>query len=235
MITTILHEFTHAIVAYALGVRSTLFSYFADLTLTSAQGAIPQGAFIGVAGPLFCLVLGVLGWFAFRRVRNSEAGLPLLYFTVFGIGTFAGNSMSISLVGDFSTAAVALGLPMGVRFALSVIGALFVAAIHFWGGRELVQWVPAGVGRVGGMVGIIALPVIFGTAIVIVANQPMPSAFSTARIGEASFWLFAAAGALATRRHAHRGHLRIRWVDGVAFLVAVLVVRLLVPGVPFAP
>jgi hypothetical protein len=234
-ITTVLHEFTHAMVAYALGVRSTLFSYFADLDLPSTQGAIPQGAVIGIAGPLFCLALGVVSWFAFRRVRNSDAGLPLLYFTVFGVGTFAGNLMSISLVGDFSRAAGALGFPMGVRFALTAIGALLLAAIHFWGGRELIRWAPAGAGRVGGTVGIIALPVIIGTAIVIVANQPMPAAFVAARVGEASFWLFAAAGALATRRPAHRAQLRIRMVDGVAFLLAVLVVRLLVPGVPLTP
>jgi hypothetical protein len=87
------------------------------------------------------------------------------------------------------------------------------------------------------MAGIIALPVVVGMAVVIVANQPMPAAFAAARLGEASLWLFAVAGAVATRRHPRggRGHLRVRWVDVVAVLLAVLVVRLLVPGVSFAP
>lgn len=229
MVTTILHELTHACVAYALGVRSTLFNYSVDLELTRAQAATHQRALIGVAGPLFCLGFGMLGWLAFRRARGSAAELPLLYLTVFGIGTFFGNLMSTSFVGDFSSAAIALGLPMGVRYAITVIGALSVAAIHFWGGRELVQWVPANVGRVIGMLGIIALPVVLGTAAVILVNQPLPGSSAAARFTEAAFWLFAAFGALVTRRHSQngRGRLGLRWVDGTATLLAVLVVRLM--------
>jgi hypothetical protein len=237
MVTTIVHELAHAIVAYAFGVRSTLFSYFVDLDLTPTQAASPRGAMIGVAGPLVCLLVGAVSWFAFRRLRNAEAGVPLLYFTVFGLGTFFGNSMSIAFVGDFSSVAVTLGLPMGVRYAVAVIGALSAAAIHFWAGRELSQWTPAGGGRVSSLVGITALPAVLGTAVVIVVNQPMPAAFAAARLGEASFWLFAVAGALATKRRSlgGRGHLLVRWIDIVAVLLAALVVRLLVPGISFAP
>ena len=119
MVTTILHELTHATVAYALGVRSTLFSYFVDLDLTPTQAANRQGAAIGVAGPLVCLLLGVLAWLALRRVRDPEAGLPLVYFSVFGFGTFFGNVMSVAFVGDFSSVALALGLPRGVLYALA--------------------------------------------------------------------------------------------------------------------
>jgi O-antigen/teichoic acid export membrane protein len=46
--------------------------------------------------------------------------LPLLYLSVFGVGTFFGNLMSTSFVGDFSAAAIALSLPMTVRYAISL-------------------------------------------------------------------------------------------------------------------
>jgi hypothetical protein len=160
-----------------------------------------------------------------------------VYFTIFGIGTFFGNLMSIAFIGDFSSVARRLGLPMGVRGAAAGIGALSAAAIHFWGGRTLVHWAPTGAGRVRTMVGVVALPVVFGMAVVIVANQPMPSTFAAARIGEASLWLFAAAGALATGRHSQirNADLQVRWSDCAVVLLALLVVRLLVPGVPFTP
>ena len=87
------------------------------------------------------------------------------------------------------------------------------------------------------MVGIIALPVVLGTAAVILVNQPMPGAYVGARVAEASFWLFAALGALVTKRDSQkgRGSLALGWADGAVTLLAVLVVRLMVRGIPFVP
>jgi hypothetical protein len=235
MVTTIVHELTHAVMAYLLGVRSTLFNYDVDLHLTEAQAATNRPAVIGIAGPLVCLGLGMLGWLAFRRARGSAVELPLLYLSVFGIGTFFGNLTSASFAGDFSAAAVALGLPIGVRYAISLTGVLAVATIHFWGGRQLLRWVPADVGRVIGMLGIIAVPVVLGTTIVVVVNQPRAAA--AVRFGEALFWLFAAVAALVTRRHLQnsRERLGLQWLDAAVILVAVLMVRVMVRGIPLAP
>jgi hypothetical protein len=235
MVTTILHELSHACAAYALGVRSTLFNYFVDLDPT--QAATAELALIRVAGPLFCLAFGMVAWLTLRQVRGSVAELPLLYLSVFGVGTFFGNLMSTSFVGDFSAAAMLLRLPMTVRYAISLTGAVSVAAVHFWAGRELARCVPATVGRVVGMLGIIALPVVVGTAVVILVNLPMPPASVAARVGEASFWLFAAIGALVMRRRSHsdRERLRLLWTDCAVTLFAVLAVRLMVRGIPFAP
>ena len=143
--TTILHELTHACVAYAFGVRVTLFSYYAQLD--PAGGTNAQRAVIRVSGPLLCLGLGAVAWLLFRRARGSAAELPLLYLTVFGIGTFFGNLMSIAFVGDFSAVASVLGLPLSIRYSLALLGALAVVAIHFWGGRQLVAWIPVGSAR----------------------------------------------------------------------------------------
>jgi hypothetical protein len=89
-----------------------------------------------VAGPLSCLALGTLTWFLFRQAGGSAAALPLLYLSVFSIGTFFGNLMSVSFVGDFSAAAAALRLPMAARHGIAVAGALSVAALHFWAGNS---------------------------------------------------------------------------------------------------
>ena len=232
MLTTILHEFAHALTAYVLGVPSTLYNYAADVDLTSASAH--QHAVIGAVGPAFCLAWGALGWFALRRAPGS-AELPLLYVSVFGIGTFFGNLMSAAFVGDFSTAAVALGLPIGARYAISIVGLVSAAALHFWGGCRLLRWVPINVDRATGMIGIIAVPVVLGTAIVIVVNQPLVSA--STRAAEALFWVFAAIAAMVTRRRSPdaREVLRLRWIDAVVMLLAVVIVRLMVRGIRFVP
>jgi hypothetical protein len=228
MVTTILHESTHACVAYALGIRATLFNYAVDLDLRSARATIPERALIGVAGPLFCLTLGT---------RGSAAELPLLYLSLFGIGTFFGNLMSTSFVGDFAAAALMLNLPMAVRYTVSLIGGLLLAAVHFRAGREIARWVPARIDKMPGALGITVLPAVIGTAVVILVNLPMSPSSMAARAAEASFWLFAVIGAVTVRRPSDQdGHvLRLRWADGVVMLLAVLAVRLMVRGIPFEP
>jgi len=234
--TTILHELAHASVAFALGVRSTLFSYRADLDLTPAQAASDLPLLIRIAGPLFSLVCGALCWLAYRQRRGAPLALPLLYLSVFGIGTFFGNLLSTPFVGDFSRAATALRLPMSICYAIAAAGAASVAALHWWAGRELARIVPPRVDRVMGMLAIVALPVVLGTAAVILVNQPMPRTWVNTRIAEAGFWVFAALGALTigeSQRSAARLH--VHWADVLMALVAALVVRLAVRGIPFTP
>ena len=237
MLTTILHELTHACVAFGLGVRSTLFNYSADLHLTPAQAATNLPALIQIAGPAFCLGLGMLGLFAFTRARSSRVQIPLLYLSAFGIGTFFGNLMSTAFVGDFSAVAIALRLPMPVRYAIAAAGAFSVAAIHFWAGRQLAQRVPPYVGRVAGTLGMVVVPAVLGTVAVILVNLPMRGTTVSARVAESSFWLFAAIGAMLTRAHAptSRGTFDVRWADAAVALLAIVVVRLTARGIPFAP
>ena len=237
IVTTILHELAHACTAFAFGVRSTLFNYSATLDLTPVQAASHLPSLIRVAGPLFSLAAGLVSWLAFRRARDSAAALPLLYLSVFGIGTFFGNLMSTSFVGDFSTAAAAVGLPLSVRYVIAVVGAVCLAGLHFWAGRELVQWAPSDVGRVARTVGIVVVSVALGTAAVILVNLPMRGTSVSARVAEAGFWLFATLGALVARKDSPklRGWLGPRWGDGVVALLVVLVVRLMARGIPFDP
>ena len=125
---------------------------------------------------------------------------------------------------------------MSVRFGLSAIGALGVAGIHFWAGRQVVRTIPARVGSVSAVIGAIAVPVVLGTTCVILVNLPMPPASLMARLTEAGFWLFAAVGAFAARRDTRSVRLMaVRWVDGAVIVVAVLAVRFMARGIAFTP
>jgi hypothetical protein len=236
-INIILHEGAHAVAAYAFGFRTTLFNFWANPDLTHATAS--ERATISVAGPMFSLWFGFVCWFTYRRVRGSAAGMPFAFLTAFGVSNFFGNLMSASFVGDFSNAAAVLHLPMNARYLASLLGALAVGAILFVTGRELRRWTPQRVGRFAAAAGVVALPALAGTALVVLVNQPMPmpGSFLAARAGEASFWIFAAVGTFIARNRPTAGDadLRLRWLDGVVAIIVVLAVRLLVQGISLTP
>ena len=234
-IVGILHELAHALTAYALHVPSTLFQL--GVNLDPAHGTLNQRAVIGVAGPLFTLGVGLLCWGAYRRAQDSRIGLLLLYLAMFGMGTFFGNLMSTSFVGDFSRAALAFQLATPVRYGASVVGVLLLCGLSFLVGMELRRWTPAGVGAAKAVIAMIALPAGVGTAIVVLVYLPMPSAFAVARIAESSFWIFGAVGTLISRKHPAESsrNLGLGWADFAVLLVAVFVVRLMVGGIAFVP
>lgn len=234
ILTAVSHELAHAATAFALGVPSTLFNYSVDFDVPEAETPSAAAITIWAAGPVFSLVTGALGWLAYRRTARSAAGLPLLCLAAFGIATFCGNLMSVSLGGDFANIAVELQVPMDVRYEATAIGLLLLVAVQFWLGDRLAQWIPAHVGRVYGTLGIVVLPVVLGTAVVILVNQPMPASFVTGRVVESSFALFTAIGALAARNRSAPGQsLQLRWIDGLMIVVATAAVRLTIPGIPF--
>jgi hypothetical protein len=110
--------------------------------------------------------------------------------------------------------------------------------ILFATGRELRQRTPE-FRRIAALLGGIVVPTLVGTAIVIVLNQPTPmgSSFVTARAAEASFWLFAALGAVIGRPHqtVDTASLDLRWTDVVAAAGAALAVRTMAHGILLMP
>jgi len=234
-VMTIVHELAHALTAYALRVPSTLFHF--AVNIDRAHGTLNQRAVIGVAGPLFVLGIGLLSWGAYTRTRNSRLGLPLLYFVMFGVGTFFGNLMSTAFVGDFSRLALTLQLPMAVRYSASVLGMLLSCGLSFLIGMELRRWTPEGVRAAKAMIGMVALPAILGTATVLLIFLPMPSAFAYARIAESLFWIAAAVGILVSRKHPTDSgqRLDLGWADIALLLAVALLVRLMVDGITFVP
>jgi hypothetical protein len=228
----ICHETAHAVAALALGVPSTLFNFWVD-----HDGATTlEQAVIGVAGPTLSLVIGVVCCLAYRRARRTRAALPWLYLAAFGVATFFGNLMSAAFVGDFSNAAMLLGLSPTIRSVASFIGAAFVAGVPFVAGRELARSAPRGVGRGEAILGLIVVPALVGTALIIAINQPTPMGpnFASARAAESVFWLFAVLGAFTVPHPttAVDGQWRVGVADGAIALAALVAVRVLASGIP---
>jgi hypothetical protein len=230
-----LHELAHALTAYVLGVPSTLFHLYVDLE--PGDGNLDQQAIIRVAGPVFCLCLGLVCWLAYKKAGSSRAALPLLYLAWFGIVTFFGNLMSTPFVGDFSDMALAFGLSMPVRYAAAVVGFLAVCGLSFFMGTELRQWSPAGVSASRAMLGMIVLPAIVGTALALLIFLPFPPGWIPARIGESAFWIFAAIGTFVSRKRSADSSrdFGLGWPDLALLLAAVLAVRLMAVGIAFTP
>jgi len=232
-IVILVHEAAHGLVARAVGLHATLFHFWVDI---DRNNEVWQRALFGSAGPLSSVLLGVVAWFAYRAARPPATAVPLLLLAACGVSNFFGNLMSAAFVGDFSNVSVWLGLPMSVRYALSVSGLLGVASVLFVAGRELRRWIPADWPRsVAAALGVV-VPVGFGTLIIIVINQPVAiPGFAVARAGEAAVWVFAVAGiALATPPFVltRIDGLTLTWLDIAIALMVLAIVRMLVPGVP---
>jgi hypothetical protein len=87
------------------------------------------------------------------------------------------------------------------------------------------------------MIGIIALPAIFGTVIALLILMPMPQAFAYGHIAGALFWIPAAVGTLLSRELPTDGapKLELGWIDIALLLAMILLVRLMVNGITFTP
>jgi hypothetical protein len=236
-VNVIFHEAVHALTAYALGVDSTLFSFWVNTDRTRPD--VGARAVIGISGPLFSLVFGVVCWLMRRQFHRSASGIPLIYLSVFGLTIFFGNLMSASFVGDFSAAATLLDLPMSIRYAASLVGAVGIAVILFLTGRELRRWAPPQFGPTSAAVAMVAVPALVGMALVVLVNlpTPRPASFVTARAGEASVWIFALIGSLFGRQRspASSNGLRLRWMDLAAVVVVIVLVRVMARGIAFTP
>ena len=157
--------------------------------------------------PVVGLIFGGLLLLAYKKLSASVAGLPLLYLSTIGIAMFFGHLTS-----------------------MSVLGPLASAAILFWQGRELQRWIPRPSGRIFGVIAVAVLPLVVGTALVILVNLPVPDGWSfvLARAIEASFGIFAMIGAATGPRQPTAGRsFRLWWMDGTIALAAMLVVRIM--------
>jgi hypothetical protein len=236
-IVVIVHEGSHAVTAYALGLEATLYNFWVNIDPTN-QATIGQKAAFGVAGPASSLVVGIVAGLAYRRFRWSTAALPLLYLVAHGVSNFSGNLMSAAFIGDFSNVAVWTRLAMGLRYTVSAAGALATAAVLYLAGRELARWTaPQGSRSAVAFAGVV-VPAAIGTALIVVGNQPIPLPhFAAARIGEAGFWVFAAAGAFMAPMPGARDSARdeLRTHDIAIALLVFAVVRMLAFGIRLTP
>jgi hypothetical protein len=233
MVIGIVHEFSHAIAAYSLGIPFTLLHL--HLNLNRTIGTPNQRAIIGVAGPLIALCIGLLCWIAYIRVRDSRFGLPLLYAAWFGAATFFGNLISTAFVGDFSRLAMTLQWSSTVRYVISVVGVLSLCSWSFLVGKELRAWAPVSVSAAKATIGMIVIPAVVGTPLLLLMFLPMPLTYAYGRIAESLFWIPGSIAAWIKQESnmTAQRKLQLGWGDVVLFLLAAAVVRLMAAGITF--
>jgi hypothetical protein len=224
-INTSAHEAAHALAAYFLGIRSTLFHFYVTPYFTN-DDPTPR-VLIAVAGPLFSLAFGLVCWLIYGKKR-----LPCLYLAILAISIFLGNLFSTSFAGDFGTAATILNVAPAIRLVMTIAALILVCAFLYAMGRELAKWAPPGASRMVATVQMTVLPAVLGTALVILAFLPLPGQFIIGWIGTSCFWVFTAAGAFFVSTHRFAGgDLRIRPFDIVAAVAVLVVVRILANGI----
>ena len=230
-LNVVLHEGAHFLTALALGLQPTLYQYWVYWDQENATAA--QYAAVRAAGPTFSLIVGLCCWLADRTKKQSAAGLPLLYLSAGGMAMFFGNLMSTVFAGDFSGLASWLQLPTTLGYAISAIGAAGTVAVMVWLGRQLRQWIPDTAGTALGLIGVVVAPIVLGTAIIILINQPVPPflSFVSARLSEAGLGMFTLVGAVRPGAATAVRSFRLWWIDGTIAIAAVLIVRILVFGI----
>ena len=230
---TALHECAHALVAHLLGLPATLFHFYVNIDYP--VGDIRSRVLCAIGGPLFSLAFGAACWVLYKRSHGRQETVLFLYFSIMGISIFLGNLFSTALVaGDFGAAATQLNLPAGARLIMTSVGGVLLAAFLYRMGPELLTWISPERTRLLTVIHVIVWPVVLGTALVIVAFQPMPPAFTRDWIASSSFWVFAAAGVAVAHKRASPAKARdlpVQAIDLVAAGGALLLVRVLAHGI----
>lgn len=99
------------------------------------------------------------------------------------------------------------------------------------------RWTPVGVSTAKAVMGMVALPAIVGTAVVLLIFLPLPATHAYARLGESSFWIAAAVGTWISRRRPtdNTRNLALGWADIALLLAVALLVRLMIGGITVGP
>ena len=229
------HEAVHAIIAYFLGFSSTLFQMWVNPDAASATSA--QIAAIAASGPIFSLVVGVVGWLIYLGYKRKAPGLFFLMFALVGIYSFLGPTAVAAFGGDFHTALQASAVSISVQYIASIAGIVLLASFMFVMGSELVWWAPSEFGRLKTVVSTTVSPWIIGTLFTLLIYWPLPGFLVSSTIDGSGFWLFAVIGAaFNARRIGRESDLQIPIVrfDLIVTGVGIVMVRILAHGVRLA-
>lgn len=232
LLNGVLHEVAHALAAFTVGVPAVIFQYRVDVRPEDAapwQHAVIAGAGV-VASALFAAACAL----GYRRSEGRPGQLPLLYLASLGALIAFGNMMSDA--GDIARIEDTLDMPAMVDHVMTALGFVGLVAVLIAAGRELRTWFPPNGSRARGILVFVVLPAIAGTGIAAAVSQPMPEAFTWARLAEGVVWIVAAIAAWNTRLQPCAGR-RAEWslLDVLLVAIAVASVRVLVPGVIVLP
>lgn len=246
LVTVLLHEAAHALMALAVGVHPTLFNSHVDTPPAGPR----QEILIALAGPVFSLVQGVVGLGLTSRGRGTGAGALFgLFLGVFGVINFLGYVMTGPVVdyGDVGQAEKLLGVPIAAAIVLAVAAAVAVMLAVRATAPLFMRFVPtAGPGATPAEVKaqkrrylwpLLGWPWLLGSLLITVLGWPLPNILSLIYPPMSSLVLGAAFGAAVRRPDllgapATPGVLRVSpWGPALALGIAAAVFRLLSTGV----
>jgi hypothetical protein len=232
-VNTVLHECAHALAAYSLGLRATLFHWYVNIDYP--RGDATARVLCATSGPLLSLAVGIVCWVLYKRFQTGPAALLLLYASILGMSMFLGNVFSTSLVdGDFGAVARELQLAPVVTISFTVAGGVLLAGFLYRTAPELLKWTHAEGTALAVVVEVIVWPVALGTALVTLSFLPVPALVIQDRIASSLFWAFAAAGVVRAHRRDEsvKGrNLPVQTVDLAVAVAALVAVRFLAQGI----
>lgn len=231
------HEVAHALCAYFLGFSSTVFQLWVNPDAAVATPA--QTADIALAGPIFSLIVGIVfGSLYLRLYRHKPSGLFFLLMAVIGLHCFLGPASVTALGGgDFGTAFRFLGTPAAITTTISVVGAVVLATLMFWFGKEIMRWVPQNYSHAAAVLSTTVAPLLLGPPLIIAIYWPLPKFLIGGTIIGQAFWFFTVLGAVLARKQprAETNLTRLHSLDFAMLAIALVMVRALSHGLRLVP
>ena len=194
ILTVMVHEFSHAIMAKVMGIPAVVFPFYTNISRT--MGSVTDKAMISIAGPFVSVIAGLICLFLFRQAKNTSLKLFLLYAYILGVSIFLGNMFSASMAGDFNRFFNLLGYQQWIKIIVTAVGLLGLVAFMYYVGKSFTKFtLSEKYSKRETIMSTIIIPWVLGTLIYIVVLLPLPGELITGIMASSIFWIFSAAGA----------------------------------------
>jgi len=133
LITTIIHEFSHALFGMAYNSHPVLHHNFVE-HFSTAHLSIIQQVVIAFAGPIASLIQGIFaGILYLKSQKQNLKELFLIWMSILGFNNFFGYLMTapIFTAGDVGKAYVLLEVPVIFQIIVALIGTAILAFIAY--------------------------------------------------------------------------------------------------------
>ena len=181
LLTTILHEFSHALVGKLFGSGPIIHHNYVE-HIQSANLSIRSLVLIALAGPAFSLCQGLIaGWICLKTQKKNLVNLFLLWFSILGFNNFLGYLLTGSLftAGDIGKVYQLLSMPTWIQIVIALIEAIALLYIAYRMTEPFLKlsykkdWIVDNTSRKSFLFRIIILPWIFGSVIMTILYLPI--------------------------------------------------------------
>lgn len=241
LLSIILHELAHFIMAVSLGYDATLFHN--RVTYDGRDNTLHEVLIAG-SGPLYSLVQGIVSLFLLRRMSASATSLFVLWFSVIGFISFFGYLMIAPFIpfGDTERVFNLLEFPFFLQIIIAIIAVITITIIlmRFVTSFEQfvsIQFQTIKETRFKWANSLILIPLIVGIIVITILQFPIPHFASILATTCAPFSIMATYGSMLGRRDpintsSSKPHLheKVSVLLIILLIVSIVLNRLLVQG-----